>query len=705
MVGEESDRADSLGVCDSTETERRPLSSWLREENNGDTCSSVYAGLSLECGGSVILARNACGILKPFFALLLMATGLSTSCALTGRSFGCRLPTERCATDTVSQTDFLATINEMNRREAGLEKTPRAWKSERNSPIDNMFAYSRSSFREEEENRRRSMADKVAHDGLNERVHYSVLSEKHVSGKATKKRGRPRKNESYDDSGKVLVEEEVLETTDVKRGKVLVKEEVLETTDVKRGNHDSVKMLVKKEVPETTDVNRGNHDSVKMLVKKEVPKTTDVNRGSWSVRKAGKVDKYNLQKYYTTELLSPSEEYSLGMKVRFMVLCEEVHHGLVVHLKRTPSILEWAQACGFEEEDERICCPDYKESSVEASIRPLDSGSDLQWNQFVGKSLAADTGPGRGRGRAKKTPAISLADYLDDTALKFPKLAESAPSPYTPVNRGSPEKFLETMLECKEAKQRMVECNMRLVVSIARRYHNAGVGIQDLVQEGSLGLMRATEKFQPKKGFKFSTYASWWIQQAVFRSIAYHSRTIRLPVHVHNFLNRVRRIKTHMHQHLGRTPTNEEIARQLHMTPNKYTKLLTLTKRTISLEMPKYQNNPKDLGHESEASLGDTIDSNQAINHDYSPEQNLDQHLFQTDLYKMLQILGDDEKQVITLRYGLQDGLTRTVTAVAMQMRQTKSWVRSQECRALRKLRRPWYEKRLKEHQHSITTT
>merc|ERR1712125_295752 len=144
---------------------------------------------------------------------------------------------------------------------------------------------------------------------------------------------------------------------------------------------------------------------------------------------------------------------------------------------------------------------------------------------------------------------------------------------------------------------------MRLVVSIARRDNNVGVNVQDLIQEGSIGLMRAAEKFSPTKGFKFSTYASWWIQQAVFRSIAYHSRTVRLPVHVHNFLNTVRRIRVSLQQQLGRAPTNDEIAAQLNMSSKKYAKLIRLTRKTISLEMPKYQNNPKDLGHESEASL------------------------------------------------------------------------------------------------------
>eukprot|EP00594_Rhizosolenia_setigera_P002188 CAMPEP_0178953050 /NCGR_PEP_ID=MMETSP0789-20121207/8198_1 /TAXON_ID=3005 /ORGANISM="Rhizosolenia setigera, Strain CCMP 1694" /LENGTH=903 /DNA_ID=CAMNT_0020634255 /DNA_START=114 /DNA_END=2828 /DNA_ORIENTATION=+ len=456
-------------------------------------------------------------------------------------------------------------------------------------------------------------------------------------------------------------------------------------------------------------------------------------------RKRGKLtgDKLSLQKYYETSLLKAHEEYSLGMKVKFLMKSEEVYEGITAHLGRQPTIAEWAIACGFEETDE-MCNESYIESSLVSSIRPTLDGETLEENEssdnndnnedsssfrFKGNGVEDKKGVGRGRGRAKKKPPTLLTDTFDDSLIKFPILKEdlteeddpqlfhsvkkktndsSTKEVAIPINRGTPSKFVEMILNAKDAKQRMVECNLRLVVSIARRYHNVGVNIQDLVQEGSLGLYRAAEKFDPAKGFKFSTYASWWIQQAVFRSIAYHSRTVRLPVHVHNLLNRVRRLKTQMQQDLGRPPTNDEIAAQLDMTTEKYTKMMRLTRRTVSLEMPKYKNNPKDLGQESEASLGDTIDSSATIKDDNTPEQTVDQGLFQDDLQEMLKVLGEDERKVICARYGLYDGLTRTVTLVAVQLRQSKSWVRSQECRALRKLRRPWYEKKLKEHQDSL---
>jgi RNA polymerase primary sigma factor len=193
-----------------------------------------------------------------------------------------------------------------------------------------------------------------------------------------------------------------------------------------------------------------------------------------------------------------------------------------------------------------------------------------------------------------------------------------------------------------------------------------------------------------------------WIQQAVFRSIAYHSRTIRLPVHVHNLLNRVRKMKSVLERDLGRSPTNEEMANALDMTVAKYDKMLALTRRSLSLELPRYKSNPKDLGHASEDVLGDTIPSPEVTEDESTPEKRVDRSLFHDDLQEMLKILDEDERDVIRYRYGLADGLTRTVTAVAAQMKQSKAWVRSQECKALRKLRRPWYEKKLMEHQEAL---
>jgi len=416
-------------------------------------------------------------------------------------------------------------------------------------------------------------------------------------------------------------------------------------------------------------------------------------------------DSPNLQKYYRTELLSAHEEYELGMKIQFMMKAEEVHEGLHLKFIQPPSITEWASACGF------ICTDDTQVNSEDVDhIRPLSVGTYDQQdpNMFVGNGLANTNGPGRGKGRVKGPPATALENIYYDVESEFEdvngKRVKKKTTPnLQPINRGTPQDFVNMMLEGKEAKQRMVQCNMRLVVSISKRYGHVGVNIADLIQEGSIGLSRAAEKFEPLRGFKFSTYASWWIQQAVFRAIAYHSRTIRLPVHVHNLLNRVRRVRQELQIEKGHPPSNEEMAEELHMTVEKYNKMLRLSRRAISLDIAKYQNNPKDIGHESETSIGDTIDASEVIKDENTPEQNVNRVLFRDDLKEMLKILGDDERAVINARYGLKDGLTQTVTTVAAKMGQTKSWVRSAECCALRKLRRPWYEKRLWEHQNSLS--
>jgi len=442
-------------------------------------------------------------------------------------------------------------------------------------------------------------------------------------------------------------------------------------------------------------------------------------------RVGGTCNGLDLHKYYRTELLTATEEYSLGMKVQFMMSSDEVHEGLCAQLNRLPTIEEWAAACGFKETVSGGFVPN--ESHNE--IRP--AGYDLIFKRidpdmFVGNGRASEAGPGKGKGRVKKIPPLKLVDFYDDSEIRANATANGntnwmpmSPSSMKekglqPVNRGTPADFVSIMVTSREAKQRMISSNMRLVVSIAQKYSGSGVTLQDLVQEGSIGLSRAAEKFEPKKGFKFSTYASWWIQQAVFRSIAYQSRTIRLPMHIHNLLNRIRKVKKELSRDLGRSPSTEEIADGLAMPVEKYNKMMRLTRRSISLELPKYKNNPKDLGYESEDVIGNFVSNDASGYHgpgagglsydddSLSPQKRIDRSLFHKDLKVMMEKLDVNERTVITARYGLEDGLVHTISTIARQMKQTNGWVRSHECRALRKLRRPWYEKKLREHEKAL---
>ena len=253
---------------------------------------------------------------------------------------------------------------------------------------------------------------------------------------------------------------------------------------------------------------------------------------SLAAAESRKRDPPNLQRYYKTELLTAEEEYMLGMRVRLMVQCEAVHEGLTLALERPPTLEEWAAACGYNYHNSGNNTAQGVDEREERSIRPAGSTlmrSDRDPNMFVGNGLAGGAGVGRGNGRAKKAPPVELGQFWDDSAARFKKRqksskkvaaieksitasvedAISSPQNAVLVNKGTVRDFVDMMILGREAKQRMIQCNMRLAVSIAKRYRNVGVNIADLVQEGSIGLARAAEKFDPKRGFKFSTYASW----------------------------------------------------------------------------------------------------------------------------------------------------------------------------------------------------
>lgn len=280
-------------------------------------------------------------------------------------------------------------------------------------------------------------------------------------------------------------------------------------------------------------------------------------------------------------------------------------------------------------------------------------------------------------------PAEATGDISDDSVRMY--LREIG---RIPLIKTEDEVRLAKLIEKGDqvAKKKLAEANLRLVVSIAKKYIGRGLSLLDLVQEGNTGLLRAVEKFDHRKGYKFSTYATWWIRQAITRAIADQARTIRIPVHMIETINKLIRVQRQLVQDLGREPLPEEIAAEMQIGVDKVEHILKISQATVSLESP--------VGEEEDSRLGDFIEDKESL----SPEENAIYQLMRGHVAESMIILQPREQKILKLRFGLEDGRTRTLEEVGREFGVTRERIRQIEAKALQKLRKHEESQKLKDY-------
>jgi RNA polymerase primary sigma factor len=308
--------------------------------------------------------------------------------------------------------------------------------------------------------------------------------------------------------------------------------------------------------------------------------------------------------------------------------------------------------------------------AAEPSVREADGAGEALpvYLQEIGR-VPLLTGPAEVELATAIETGVAAADQLTQRELLSP---------------AEVDQFERELARGREARRRLIEANLRLVVSIARRYMNRGIPLGDLIQEGNIGLLRAVEKFDYHRGFKFSTYATWWIRQAITRSLADHARTIRIPVHMVEAINRMIRATGRLQQELGREPTPDEIGEVLELPAERVREMLAMLPQPMSLETP--------IGDEQDAQLADFVEDEQAVDLEDSAQQ----MMLREQVQLVLDSLSGRERRVIELRYGLDGARDRTLSEIGDALGVTRERIRQIEAKALRKLRHPSRAKRLR---------
>ncbi len=317
----------------------------------------------------------------------------------------------------------------------------------------------------------------------------------------------------------------------------------------------------------------------------------------------------------------------------------------------------------FESEDIEICSPDEKGASQLKGVDVEDSIS------MYLKEIS-------------QVPLLTMQEEVD-LAKKIERGKQAAGELGQAATDRQKNKLVQDIQTGQEARRHIIDANCRLVVSIAKRYTGRGVSFLDLIQEGNLGLIRAVEKFDYKRGFKFSTYATWWIRQAITRAIADHGRTIRIPVHMYERINKFTRVSRQLTQELGRDPTIEELAVEMQIPTYKVEQIVRVAQKSLSLEMS--------VGEEDDGHLGDFIEDKTSL----PPMETATRKLLQEEVSGVLNSLSPREGRVVQLRFGLKDGHAHTLDEVGKKFGVTRERVRQIEAKALRKLRHPRHCRRL----------